>query len=86
MRQSLPASLLRFAQTCGVGATIRALSRERMRAVELLTRTDPGEQLTALARYLAPLPQSTVIGIHLFTFGNVAASARWLNTAMRAAS
>ncbi|MFN3483329.1 hypothetical protein [Rhabdaerophilum calidifontis] len=80
---SSPAALLRFARACGVGATLLALSRDGRRAVDLVTHTDPSEQLLALARHLAPLPQSNVVGIHLFSFGAVEAAAAWLNAVMR---
>lgn len=80
-----PASLIRFAHQCGVSASLRALSREGMRAVNLVTRTDPSDQLTALAHHVAAQKQSNVVGVHLFTFGGVAASARWMNKIVRAA-
>lgn len=79
-----PLALARFAQACGVGATMRAMSREGMRIVDLVTHTDPTDQLAALARHLAPLHQSNVVDVHLFSFGNVAATASWMNRAMRA--
>ena len=46
-----PRTLLRFAQRCGVSASLRALKDQGMAAVRLVTHTDPGEQLAAVARY-----------------------------------
>src|SRR5215469_17956149 len=49
-----PASLrvlLKYAQRCGVSASLRGLMAQGMGAVRLFTHTDPGEQLTVIARY-----------------------------------
>ncbi|MBM3560085.1 MAG: methylenetetrahydrofolate reductase, partial [Alphaproteobacteria bacterium] len=48
-----PVALLRFAQRCGVSSSLRALRAQGMDAVRLVTHTDPGEQLAAIARYCA---------------------------------
>lgn len=74
-----PISLLRYAQRCGVSASLRALRAEGLNAVRLVTHTDPGEQLTALARYCTAHAECNVVGIHLFTFGGVTAAAGWMN-------
>lgn len=74
-----PASLLRYAQLCGVSASLRALQAQGLNAVRLVTRTDPGEQLSALARYCAAHAQCNVVGVHLFSFGGVTATAAWMN-------
>lgn len=72
-------ALLRYAQRCGVSASLRALRAQGLDAVRLVTHTDPGDQLAALARYCAAHADCNVVGVHLFTFGGVAASARWMN-------
>jgi len=74
-----PGSLLRFAQRCGVSASLRALQAQGMNAVRLVTRTDPGEQLAALAHYCAAHAACNVVGVHLFSFGGVTATATWMN-------
>ena len=74
-----PVALLRFAQRCGVSASLRALGSQGMNAVRLVTHTDPADQLTAVARYCAAHAGCNVVGVHLFTFGGVAAAARWIN-------
>ena len=74
-----PLALLRFAQHCGVSASLRALRTQGMDAVRLVTHTDPAAQLAALARYCASHADCNVVGIHLFTFGGVAAAAQWIN-------
>ncbi len=74
-----PMALLRFAQRCGVSASLRALRSQGMDAVRLVTHTDPEQQLSALARYCAAHAECNVVGVHLFTFGGVNASAAWMN-------
>jgi methylenetetrahydrofolate reductase (NADPH) len=74
-----PAALLRFAQRCGVSASLRALQAQGMNAVRLVAHTDPGEQLAALARYCGGQSACNVVGVHLFSFGGVAAAAGWIN-------
>jgi methylenetetrahydrofolate reductase (NADPH) len=74
-----PAALLRFAQRCGVSASLRALQAQGLNAVRLVTRTDPDEQLAVLAHYCAAHAQCNVVGVHLFSFGGVAATAGWIN-------
>jgi methylenetetrahydrofolate reductase (NADPH) len=82
-----PVTLLRYAQRCGVGASLRALQAEGMRAVRLITHVDPTDQLTALARHRQTGSASNVVGVHLYSFGGVARTAYWMNeriTARRA--
>ncbi len=74
-----PVALLRFAQRCGVSASLRALRTQGMDAVRLVTHTDPADQVAAVARYCAMHAACNVVGVHLFTFGGVAASAEWMN-------
>jgi methylenetetrahydrofolate reductase (NADH) len=74
-----PVALLRFAQRCGVSASLRALRTQGMDAVRLVTHTDPAQQLSALAHYCAVHADCNVVGVHLFTFGGVTSSATWMN-------
>ena len=80
-----PRTLLRFAQVCGVSASLRAMTAAGMGAVRLVTHTDPGEQLTAIARHTVDAPGSNIVGVHLFTFGGVEAAARWINAKLTGA-
>ena len=74
-----PAALLRYAQRCGVSASLRALQAQGLNAVRLVTRTDPAQQLAALAHYCAAHATCNVVGVHLFSFGGVTATAAWMN-------
>lgn len=74
-----PRTLLRFAQRCGVSASVRALRAQGMGAVRLVTHTDPRDQLAAVARYCGGHPAGNVVGAHLFSFGGALRSAQWMN-------
>lgn len=74
-----PTALLRFAQRCGVSASLRALQAQGMGAVRLFTHTDPGEQLAALASHCVTGSIANVVGVHLYSFGGVAQTASWIN-------
>jgi methylenetetrahydrofolate reductase (NADPH) len=74
-----PRRLLKFAQRCGVSASLRALHAEGMRAVRLFTHVDPSAQLTAIARHASSGSASNVVGVHLYSFGGVAPTAAWMN-------
>jgi methylenetetrahydrofolate reductase (NADPH) len=74
-----PRRLLKFAQRCGVSASLRALQAEGMRAVRLITHVDPSAQLTAIARHASSGSASNVVGVHLYSFGGVTPTATWMN-------
>jgi len=74
-----PVQLIKFAQRCGVSASLRALQAEGMRAVKLFTHVDPSDQLMALAQHIRSGSASNVVGVHLYSFGGVARTAAWMN-------
>ena len=71
-----PLQLLRYAQRCGVGATRRALSTLGGNIARMVVHTEPLDQLAATARYAAS--HGNVVGVHLFSFGGVVRTARWI--------
>jgi methylenetetrahydrofolate reductase (NADPH) len=79
-----PRTLLRFAQRCGVSASLRALKAQGVAAVRLVTHTDPGEQLAAVAHYCLGHTPCNVVGVHLFSFGGAARTAEWMRSALAA--
>lgn len=78
-----PAALLRFAQACGVSASLRALSAQGFAAARLVTHTDPGEQVASIARHIDAGTARNIVGIHVFTFGGVRRAAEWINKCLR---
>ena len=73
-----PVALARYAQRCGVSVSLRALRSLGTGIAKLVTHTDPGEQLLAVARYSASRAPSNVAGMHLFSFGGVLRTAAWM--------
>jgi methylenetetrahydrofolate reductase (NADPH) len=72
-------TLLRFAQRCGVSASLRALRAQGMGAIRLFTHTDSREQLAAVAHYCLVHGACNVVGAHLFSFGGAVNTAAWMN-------
>jgi methylenetetrahydrofolate reductase (NADPH) len=73
----LPA-LMRYAEICGVSASLRAMRNLGAGMVGLAMHTDPQEQLLALAHYCDTRKSSNVVGVHLYSFGGALRSAAWL--------
>jgi methylenetetrahydrofolate reductase (NADPH) len=76
-----PRQLLRYAQRCGVSASLRAIEAQGLRAIRALVHTDPTEQLMLLARHAAAIP--SLVGVHLYSFGGAERTARWMNERLR---
>ena len=82
-----PASLVKalaYAARCGVGASARALAR-RPRLARLASAWQPDDMVAALAAHRmreasGERPAAPLAGIHVFCFGGLAATARWLYT------
>jgi methylenetetrahydrofolate reductase (NADPH) len=74
-----PRVLLKFARRCGVSASLRGLMAQGMGAVRVFTHTDPGEQLTVIARYCLAQRKCNVVGTHFFSFGGATRTAEWMN-------
>jgi methylenetetrahydrofolate reductase (NADH) len=81
---SNPLALARYAQRCGVSASLRALQAEGIKAVRLFTHVDPTAQLMALAARLPSGGARNVVGVHLYSFGGVARTAAWMNARITA--
>jgi methylenetetrahydrofolate reductase (NADPH) len=69
-----PAALARYAQLCGVSASLRALRQLGTGIARLVMHTDPREHVQALARHRS----GNVVGVHLYSFGGVLRTAAWM--------
>jgi methylenetetrahydrofolate reductase (NADPH) len=74
-----PVALLRYAQRCGVSASLRALRTLGVGVVRIVSHTDPREQLLAVAHYCESHDACNVVGAHFFSFGGFLETARWMN-------
>ena len=68
-------TLIRFAMTCGVGASVRVLQRRAADVTKLLLPFTPEAFLTELARYKADHPEFGVTGVHIYPLGGIKQSA-----------
>jgi len=73
-----PAALLRYAQRCGVSTSLRALRTLGTGIAQLVTNTDPRDQVVAVARYTLKREQSNVVGVHIYSFGGGVRTATWM--------
>jgi methylenetetrahydrofolate reductase (NADPH) len=77
-----PASLkqlARFAVVCGVGASARMLKTRTAATANLLKSKAPDDLVIDFARHQAANPDTRIKSPHIFAFGGVAKSARWIN-------
>jgi methylenetetrahydrofolate reductase (NADPH) len=70
-------TLLKYAAACGIGTSLRALSR-RVSLGKLLTESGPEPIISALARDARVLRQ--IAHLHFFTFGGIRRTAEWAET------
>jgi methylenetetrahydrofolate reductase (NADPH) len=73
-----PDALARYAQRCGVSASLRALKNLGSGIAQLVTHSDPREQLIAVARYSLQREPSNVVGVHIYSFGGAVRTASWI--------
>ena len=71
-------SLLNYARLCGVGNSIRVLTRQAGNLFKLASLSYPDALIAALAWHRASDPDCRVERLHLYPFGGLARSARWI--------
>lgn len=71
-------TLLKFAARCGIGNSVRVLRSRTESIIRLITEAGPEEAVSGLARGAAQDASLSVAGLHLFTFGGLLRSARWV--------
>ena len=72
-------TLLRFAQECGIGPSMRAVTRQAKNVAKLLTVQTPDALPAGLAEYRAFDPHRQLRGIHLYPFGGFAKTCAWFS-------
>ena len=73
---SLP-TLLKYARSCGVGASLRVLTRQSGRLLRLASAVTPGRVVVALAAARLADAQSLIARVHFFPFGSFDATVAW---------
>lgn len=75
-------TLLRYAVQCGVGASMRMLTRRPDAVAGLLGRWTPDDMISTLASDLREVPHIPIAGLHVFPFGGLKRSIEFF-TALR---
>ena len=70
-------ALIGHARACGVGPSMRFLTRQARNVTKLLAVSAPDRLVTALATYRATDPGCGIRGVHLYPLGGLKRSARW---------
>jgi methylenetetrahydrofolate reductase (NADPH) len=73
-------TLLRFAQECGIGPSMRVITRQAKNVAKLLTVQTPDALLAGLAQFQSLDPQRQLQGIHLYPFGGFAKTCAWFSS------
>lgn len=68
-------SMIRFAITCGVGPSVRVLTRRAKDVTKMVTPFEPTEFLDELARHKAANPKFNIESAHFFPLGGINATA-----------
>ena len=70
-------ALIGHAKACGVGPSMRFLTRQARNVKKLLSVSAPDRLVTALAAYRAADPNCGIRGVHVYPLGGLKRSARW---------
>ncbi len=76
-------ALLNHARACGVGPSMRFLTRQAGNIAKLLTVSEPDRLVIDLARYAANDPDNGISGVHMYPLGGLSKSTRWAYAASR---
>ncbi len=76
-------SLLNHARACGVGPSMRFLTRQARNITKLLTVSTPDRLVSDLAHYTATDPQHGIRGVHMYPLGGLSKTTRWAYAASR---
>ena len=70
-------TLIAHAKACGVGPSMRVLTRQAKNLAKLVTVSAPDKLVRDLAVYNAQHPESLIAGVHMYPLGGLRRSAAW---------
>jgi methylenetetrahydrofolate reductase (NADPH) len=70
-------TLMAHAKACGIGPSMRFISRQAMNVAKLLTVSAPDMLVSELADYCANDPGCGIRGVHMYPLGGLKRSAEW---------
>ncbi|GLS87754.1 methylenetetrahydrofolate reductase [Cypionkella aquatica] len=71
-------TLIKFAISCGVGASLRVLQKRAMDVTKLLLPYEPTEFIAGLAAHKAANPAFGIEQVHFFPLGGIKTNAAWV--------
>ena len=73
-------TLLGYATSCGIGNSIRFLSKQGLNITKLATTRSPDKLIYDLASYQIENPETKLKKIHFYAFGGIKKTSDWLKT------
>ena len=73
-------TLLSYATSCGIGISIRFLSKQALNITKLATTRSPDKLIYDLASYQIENPKTKLKKIHFYAFGGIKKTSDWLKT------
>ena len=73
-------TLLGYARSCGIGNSIRFLSKQALNITKLATTKSPDKLIYDLASYQIENPDTKLKKIHFYAFGGIKKTSDWLKT------
>jgi 5,10-methylenetetrahydrofolate reductase len=70
-------TLMAHANACGIGPSVRFISRQAMNVAKLLAVSAPDSLVMALSEYKATDPKCGITGVHVYPLGGLQKSAQW---------
>ena len=70
-------TLMAHAKACGIGPSMRFITRQAMNVARLLTVSTPDGLVAKLAHYRATDPSCGIAGVHMYPLGGLKKSADW---------
>ena len=71
--------MISYATSCGIGNSIRFLSKQALNITKLATARTPDKLITDLAIYRQENPSSKLEKLHFYAFGGIKKSSEWLS-------
>ena len=72
--------LVSYAKSCGIGNSIRFLSKQALNIKKITTTKTPDKLIADLADYKLNNPDSKLAKLHLYPFGGMKKTSQWMNS------
>ena len=73
-------TLISYSISCGIGNSIRFLSKQAMNITKLATTRTPDKLIADLADYKSLNPSSKLTKLHFYAFGGIKKTSEWLHS------